>query len=294
MWNLKAKKYFKNAKIPIHPSFILLFLWFIITGNFFAFFIFVGVVLSHEFGHYFIAKKLGYKLDSFFLAPYGVSLNYKEKTFENSDEIKIALAGPIVNLGLALLCVGLWWINPEIYNYTDIFVSQSFMLAIFNLLPAYPMDGGRVFLSLLGQYMTREKALKFIKVFNIIFSVIFFFLFVYSCSYNYNPTFALASAFLLGGVIQTKFESKYKLMALIKKKNKNFSRPFILYVSSEVSLGQVIKNIQQNRYTVFYVNFSDKLTKIIDENLVMKLTLKYPLSFTFNQIYYNKKASNDA
>lgn len=288
MWRVKfkLKNIFKGKKVPVHPSFLLLFLWFMVTGNFAAFFIFVGVVLTHEFGHYFVAKKLGYKLDSFFLAPYGVSLNYKEKTFENSDEIKIALAGPCVNLMLALLCVGLWWCFPEIYNWTDIFVTQSVMLALFNLLPAYPMDGGRVLLSLLCKYMTRDKALRLIKIFNLTFSIFFLALFVYSCTINYNPTFALAAAFLIGGIIQTKFESKCRMMALLKKKNKNFSRPLILYVSSEVELGMLLKHIQQNRYTVFYVNFNNKKTRILDENNVLNLTLKYPLSLSLSKIFY--------
>lgn len=66
---LKCRK-----KLPIHPSFLILFAWFICTRQIEAFFIFVFVVLAHEFGHYFVAKKLGYKLDAFFLAPYGVSL----------------------------------------------------------------------------------------------------------------------------------------------------------------------------------------------------------------------------
>lgn len=284
------KKLFKKIsnkfkKLPIHPSFILLFVWFMATGNFLAFGIFVGVVMTHEFGHYFVAKKLGYKLDSFFLAPYGVSLSYSNQVFENSDEAKIAIAGPCVNIVLSFLCIGLWWAIPESYNYTDIFVQESFMLALFNLLPAYPMDGGRVMLSCLCKFMTREKAIKLIKIFNLFFAFIFFAFFVYSCTFDFNPTFALASAFLIIGIIQTGRESKYKIMALLKKKNKNYSRPFCLYISSDVTLGNALKHIQQNRYTVFYVDFSGEKTKVIDENLIMKLSTKFPLYFTFNMIF---------
>ena len=275
----------KIKKLPIHPSFLPLFLWFVLTGNFLAFGIFIGVVMTHEFGHYFVAKKLGYKLDSFFLAPYGVSLSYKEQVFENSDEAKIALAGPVVNIVLSFLCIGLWWAFPESYNYTDVFVKESFMLALFNLLPAYPMDGGRVMLSCLCKLMTREKAIKLIKIFNLVFAFIFFGLFVYSCTFDFNPTFALASIFLIIGVIQTGKESKYKIMALLKKKNKNYSRPLILYISSEVTLGNALKHIQQNRYTVFYVDFNGEKTKVIDEILIMKLATKFPLYFTFNMIF---------
>lgn len=282
MRNLRQNR---KSKGGIHPSFLLLFLWFCITGNFYAFFIFVTVVLTHEFGHFLVAKKLGYKLDSFFLAPYGVSLNYRENTFENSDEIKIALAGPLVNLIFAFLCVGLWWIFPVSYNYSSIFVQQSFMLALFNLLPAYPMDGGRVLLASIGKFMTREKALKMIVILNLVFSLFFIALFIYSCTVNYNPTFALAAVFLLSGVVQSRFEGKYKIASLLKKNNKDFTRPLILYINSTVTLGKTLKTIQQNRYTIFYVNFDNKKTKILDENLILNLALKFPLSYTFNDIF---------
>ena len=92
-----------KKKLPIHPSFLLLFGWFVLTGDLAGFFIFVGVVITHELGLYFVEKKLGYRLDSFFLAPYGVSLNYTESVFEAGDEVKIALAGPLVNFSLSFV-----------------------------------------------------------------------------------------------------------------------------------------------------------------------------------------------
>lgn len=278
----------KLKKLPIHPSFLLLFLWFVITRNFLGFAIFVGVVLTHELGHFWVAKKLGYKLDKFFIAPYGVSLNYQNQVFENSDELKIAVAGPLVNIMLSTLCVGLWWVFPESYNYSDVFVEQSLMLALFNLLPAYPMDGGRVMLSFLSKYMIREKAIKLLKIFNLIFAFIFLGLFVYSCTFDFNPTFALAFIFMITGILTSGREGRYKIMALLKKKNKNFSRPFVMYISSSVTLGNALKYIQQNRYTVFYVDFQGEKTKVIDENLIMKLTNKFPLYMTFDEMFVKK------
>ena len=89
-WNYK--------KFPLHPTFLLLFLWFIFTKNFSSFLLFFIVVIIHEFGHFIVAKKCGYKLDSFIIAPYGVNLNYKERAFDSKDEILIACAGPFINI----------------------------------------------------------------------------------------------------------------------------------------------------------------------------------------------------
>ncbi len=270
-------------KIPIHPSFLLLFLWFIITTNINGFFIFVGVVLTHELGHYFVAKRLGYKLDSFFLAPYGVSLNYKDKTFDSRDEIKIAFAGPVVNLVLAIIAVSLWWIFPETYILTEEFVNQSIMLALFNLIPAYPMDGGRIFIGLMNNKLSRKKSVKLTMIFNIMFSIIFFVLFAGSCFIDFNPTFALAGCFMLLGVVQSKFESKYEKLNLFKKKVKNFSRINTLAVKSTSTLGEVLKRIELNKHTVFYIIGENK-TKFIDEKTIISWSMIYPYNTQIDRI----------
>lgn len=275
----------KKFSFPIHPSFLLLFLWFVINQNLAGFCLFTVVVLSHELGHYIVARKLGYKLDSFFLAPYGVSLNYKEASFDSSDEIKIALAGPIVNITIAIIGVALFWIFPSTYGYTIEIVKQSLMLGLFNLLPCYPLDGGRILAGILGSHMPRVKAIKFVVNFNFVFSAIIFVMFVISCFINFNPTFALACCFLLGGAVQTKFEGRYKLMALLKKKTKNFSKPITLAVNSTVTLGEMLKHIEINKLTIFYCLFENGKTKILDEKIVMELSLVYPLSATLNEIY---------
>lgn len=282
-----------KLQIPIHPSFILLFLWFLLNKNIVGFLLFVSVVLSHEYGHYFVAKKLGYKLDKFFIAPYGACLNYKEKTFEYKDEIKIALAGPVVNLMLSLIVVAFWWAFPNTYNFTYEFVSQSFILATFNLLPCYPLDGGRIFIGFASKFLSRKKAVKLTQIFNIIISIILFIAFVISCFYNFNPTLCLCGCFMLMGVFDSKNESKYQPAFLYKKKAKNFSKPLMLVVNAEVSLSQALSRIEANRFTVFIVVFSNSKTKFLDEQAIKLLSLSYPINMTIAEIFDKSMLKND-
>lgn len=270
-------------EIPIHPSFLLLVAWFVITGKAYAFFIFVGVVLTHELGHYFVAWKLGYKLDSFFLAPYGVSLNYKECTFASRDEIKIAIAGPAVNLILATITVSLWWIFPAIYFYTHEFVLQSVSLALFNLLPAYPLDGGRIFICLFSEKISRKKSVKIISLANLILAATFVIIFIVTCFINFNPTPALVAAFMLAGIVESNFESRYQKMNMFKKKIKSFSKVQSLVVQDSITLGQILKHIEANKFTVFYI-VSDEKTRALDEKALLKLSLIYPLSLSLSEI----------
>ena len=99
-------------KFKIHPLFILYILFLLLIKQFESLFVYMLVVLIHELSHSIVAKRLGYKLDKFLVMPYGVCLNYKTNLFMPSDEILIALSGPLVNLLLSIICFALWWLFP--------------------------------------------------------------------------------------------------------------------------------------------------------------------------------------
>ena len=277
------KKIYK--KLPIHPSFFLLLFWFVITKNFISFIVFTSAVMTHEFGHYFVAKRCGYKLDHFYIAPYGVSLNYKEKIFENNDEILIALAGPAVNIFLSFILVTLWWVLPETYVLSQEFVHQSLVLGLFNLLPCYPLDGGRVFCGLLSKQMPRIKATQIACYLNYTFSIIFVLVFVFSIFNDFNPTLLLFAVFLILGNIDLKKESKYQPINLFTKKTKNFSKPALVYINGEVIINVALKHIEPNKFTVFVVKLSDGNVKIIDEEKLKKLATKISPALSFDDIF---------
>ncbi len=265
-------------KIPIHPTFILLFFWFLLSGVVLEFFILIGVVLIHELGHYVVAKKLGYKLSGFYLAPYGVSLNYKDGKFLPYDEVKIALAGPMANFALSFLLLGLWWLFPVLYCFTYQIANLSLFLALFNLLPAYPLDGGRVLVSALSEKLGRKKALKISIAFNLAFCVVFFIGFVITCFINYNPTLALMVVFLLGGIMESKFEGRYESINLFNKKIKDFSHVKSLAVSEQASLGELLRAIDSGKLTLFYILYADGKTRILSEKAVLSLCMKHPIT----------------
>ena len=234
-----------------------------------------------------MAKRLGYKLDSFFIAPYGVSLNYKDVVFDSKDEIKIAIAGPLVNFCFAFLLISLWWIFPSIYTFTYEIVFQSIILALFNLLPCYPLDGGRIFIGILSQYTTRQKAVKITIILNIIFSILLFILFIIFCFINFNPSLSLCAIMLMLGIIDSKQECKYTAISLYKKRAKNFSKPLFLVINGDITLSQALKRVEKNRFTIFVVVLDNK-TKFVDEELLKILSLKFPINLTFSQILDKK------
>ena len=107
------------------------------------------VALQHELAHAFAAAKLGYRLNKVVLMPFGALIDGDLEGLTKKDEICVALAGPICNLFTAILFVALWWMYPATYPFTDTAFYASVSIFAVNLIPAYPLDGGRVLKNLL-------------------------------------------------------------------------------------------------------------------------------------------------
>ncbi len=170
---------FFNIPLKLHWSFALLLAYVIfnvVTNDSFAIvgivaFLFLCVVL-HEYGHALVAKKFKVNTKDIILSPIGGVARLERLPEKPTQELIIALAGPAVNLILALLLtavlimVGFEWttvsnpgvLTPGLTDYLVIGLYINVMLFGFNLVPAFPMDGGRVLRSLLAIKFGRSKA----------------------------------------------------------------------------------------------------------------------------------------
>lgn len=95
-----------------------------------------GSVALHELGHSLVARAKGSYIHEIVLYPFGGAAKIANIPKRPVDEILVALAGPAVSLVLAILCYQVKWL--EFVGYLN------GMLFFFNILPVFPMDGGRV------------------------------------------------------------------------------------------------------------------------------------------------------
>jgi len=132
--------------------------------------IFVAILI-HELSHVRTAKKLGYKTDYVFIDIFhGGALIDSSYTRNNKDNLLIALAGPMSNLFLALgtfLITTLFVsVNPEVNIESPVtgflaeFTGINVILFVFNLLPIYPLDGGRISKSIFRMIFGQDKGRK--------------------------------------------------------------------------------------------------------------------------------------
>src|SRR5690606_937035 len=109
-----------------------------------------GIVTVHELGHAVAAKSYGWKVSEIRLLPFGGVMVVDEQDNVNAmQEIVVALCGPLQNavmigVALPLRAIGVW--ESE---WADYFIQANMMIALFNLLPVLPLDGGRILQALL-------------------------------------------------------------------------------------------------------------------------------------------------
>jgi Zn-dependent protease len=165
-----------GIQLRIHITFLLLIAWLAfgyyaqggsaaaLSRVVFVLLLFLCVVL-HEFGHAFAAKAFGINTPDITLLPIGGVARLERMPEEPLQELVIAVAGPMVNVVIAL---GLFvaggsqaFFNPSSVEGGSLIaqlMTINILLLLFNLLPAFPMDGGRVLRALLATRMTYARA----------------------------------------------------------------------------------------------------------------------------------------
>ena len=200
-----------KLKIKFHLSFWIFAILLIYFNLFELLLSMVTSVIIHELGHYFVASKLGYKLTTLNLMPYGAFLSGEDIFIDSKHEIYIAMAGPLLSLFVATIVVALWRVFPSLYQYSQTFVYANLSLFMVNLLPCFPLDGARVLCAVLKQKNTTEKSYRIIKTVSIATVIILFIFYFISIFNEPNYTLCIFVIFLTVGIIFNDDTEKYKL-----------------------------------------------------------------------------------
>lgn len=198
-----------KLKIIIHPLFFAFGIYFALIGKVFSFLIFVLTALIHEFGHYIASSNCGYSLNRIVLMPYGAMISGDIDDIKYRDEIEIAFFGPLFNFLIVILFVALWWVEPEIYAYTDEIVSANLLIASINLLPCFPLDGGRILKATLSLYFSRKTADRVCRIVGVVCSFVILTMFVISIFSSVNFSILFFASFMFFGAVSKSKENQY-------------------------------------------------------------------------------------
>ena len=242
--------------LSIHPLFYLFGVYYALTGRVFVFVVCTICAVVHEIGHSFVASNLGYVLKRITLMPFGAVITGDIKDLRPIDEIKVALAGPFINVAIAIFFIALWWVFPETYGYTDVVVTTNLSLALVNLLPIYPLDGGRVLKSILAIWFTQKTVEIICKSIGIAFSVILLALFVFSCFNTVNLSLLFFSAFVIVSVFSKNQNNSYtKIYTSLSperlKRGMTFKKQGVEKTVTVKKLMQMLSSDEINEIVVF-------------------------------------------
>jgi Zn-dependent protease len=257
---------FGGVPLQFHWSFVLVFVWIVYSSwqpeqgidlsSLFTLLIWVGVVfcsvLLHEYGHAFMARAVGVKTEKIVLFPLGGGAFMEKMPEEPSKEILIAVAGPLVNIFLAAIAAPFIWnqaqanrkamllhmIDPESnvsffgVGPLDYFIVLLFLinllLAFFNLLPAYPLDGGRIFRAALSWFLGRTRATLAAAIVGIGFAGLFLTYAIYMEDWIFGVGALMVGAIAAHELIGTIRKSNRSPLQLSDVVDQNFVRIYTL------------------------------------------------------------------
>jgi Zn-dependent protease/predicted transcriptional regulator len=225
-WSFQIAKFF-GIPIKVHITFFLLLIFIGFYGSRIQgarsglfgiasiILIFLCVVI-HEFAHSLVARKYGVKIRDIILLPIGGVSEMEELPSQPKQEINVALVGPLTSIVLSLIFFLAYRLLFPEASTVNISIFQgnlllnlfaiNLMLGLFNLLPAFPMDGGRVLRGLLGLRMDLLRATRIAVGIGEFLAILFFFIGLF-----FNPWLALIAVFIFLGAEGEKRATELKV-----------------------------------------------------------------------------------
>jgi Zn-dependent protease/CBS domain-containing protein len=283
VWSVKIGKLF-GIQLKIHLTcFLLLFLIYIagasqfprsraIAGVFFISVVFLSVLI-HEFGHSLMAKKFGSNVRDITLLPIGGISSMEEMPEKPTQEIVMTVIGPMINLVIAgVLYISLgWWSGisyPTLYpdsarSFVSSLITVNLILAAFNLIPAFPMDGGRTLRGILALKMDYLRATSIAVAIGQFLSIVFIF---YGFLYNFWLT--LIGVFLFIGAGSEKNQTVFRFLLQGVRSEEAMTTAFKTVASGE-NLSDIMERVYHSGQDDFPVVDGEELRGILTRDRVV-------------------------
>lgn len=262
-------------KIKVNPLFFALALALVAFGHALDFVWTMFALVFHESAHALMARTRGYVVKKVVLLPYGAMMSAGEN-FDKTSSILIGLAGPLANLLLALVTLGVWWLFPSVYPFTHAFLYANLSLALFNLLPVYPLDGSRV---VLGFCKNKLKAIKGMQIAGIVCSFVFLGLFIGSFFFGLNFTFGIIAVFLFYGATFASKDETYSSVLDVSCKNYDLGVELKrVEISKNTPILRLFHHVGRLSKTTFDIVEDGKVLRTLTEDDLKSIAVKNKLT----------------
>lgn len=252
-------------------------------------------VIIHEIAHILTSKLFGSNFNNFRIGAYGSRVELIDLDFlRDKERLLIYISGPAINLIIVIIGYIISLGNENLI--IKIIIEVNLAITLFNLLPAYPLDGARVLEILLSKKMIYKKANKIISIMSYLIGGFFIFtsIVIIFITKKYNASLTIAGIIIIFITIKENKTKMYIIMGNIFKKKKILAknkylenRTISVYIKQ--GLVNLMALVDKNRFNIFYVLDDDmKFLFIIYEDELIE-ALKLYGNITVEEYYKKRK-----
>lgn len=262
-----------NTEVHIDPFFIAIIILAIISDlskPIMALLLALGV---HEFAHILAARGLGYTIDKVKILPFGGIIDIREFDDMISDlKLVVILAGPIANFITTIFLIFLISRGFLSLDFCRVFINRQLYLGFFNLLPALPLDGGRIFVLWLRQKVTFISAVRIVAITGKVLAVGLFAIGTVGFLFKrFFIDFLILGVFLFLEAVKAEKEAPITFVKYTTKKKGNLLKQGYLPMEAIVVIDKTpVKDIMylfmpQKYYLVYVLNNKMKVSNCLTE-----------------------------
>lgn len=253
------------------------------------------IIIIHEFIHLITARVLGFSGFTVEILPIGAVLKLKDlEEATPKEDLIISVSGPLGNFIISLACIAINYFYKS--DFLTLMINYNLVIGIFNLIPAFPLDGGRILRDIFATRLIYKKANEIALRISISIGYIFLLSFFTSLFMGIpNLNLLLIAIFILVISYREKRRIAYIIMGyIIKKKEKLTKRGYIenksISVYYKLSLLQVLELVDKNKYNVFTILDEEmNVMDIIYEEEILN-AIKFLGNITLEELVNNREA----
>ncbi len=253
--------------IHFHPVLLVFILISFVTGTFVQLLIIFVIVLFHELGHVAMAKWFNWRVTKIMLWVFGGVMESDEHGNRPiHEDLFVTIAGPIQHVLIYLLTfmISYYQILPN--SIVDQLFFYNTVILLFNALPIWPLDGGKILLLCLSLFFSFRTAYDTVILFSLIMVLLAMFMMFW---YPFSLSVLLIMIFLL---MENRLEWKRRYYVFIRFLLKRYEGTASVHsikpisVSHQTQLMKVFSQFQRNKKHSIYITYPNQERRLIDEN----------------------------
>ena len=288
---------FHGTTLRVHPLFPLLLAFYLLSGQTLLIVAAIITLLLHEGGHYFVARQFGLPVSQIELTPFGGAMQIDlAEGVQGPRGVLLASAGILMNSLCLLASIGLLRSGTLTSPFLNHFLLTNLSMLAVNLLPALPLDGGRILLCLISPRITRAKAFRVLLVLGRILAVLLIGYSLFLALHGqYRPLWAIVGCYLIyASALEERHSAARYFAALFARRdhlNDGQALPLqTLCASPQLTLYSLLPQLQPNAYHRVHLLDEAQNTVLgtIDEAALFRAVLDTP-SATLQEILLQEK-----